>query len=76
MTNNAIHKEMKVKGQKTETVASFRYLGTSFSDDGQMLEVLSSIAQAGLPLTKLKSMWRNNNMSLGSYTEKNTMFLI
>ena len=61
MTNNAngIQKEIKVKGQKTETVASFGYLSACFSDDGHMLKVLSRIAQAGLPLTKLNSIHRS-----------------
>ena len=36
MTNNAsgINKEMKVSGQKLETVTSFEYLGLVVSDEG------------------------------------------
>ena len=36
------------------------------SDDGSKPEVLSRIAQATAALTKLKPIWRDNNISLGS----------
>ena len=35
-------------------------------DDGSKPEVLSRIAQATAALTKLKPIWRDNNISLGS----------
>ena len=60
---NGIQREIKVKGQKLGTVTSFKYLGAVVSDDGSKPEVLSRIAQA---LTKLKPIWRDNNISLGS----------
>ena len=68
MTNsaNGIQREIKVKGQKLGTVTSFQYLETVVSDDGSKPEVLSSIAQATAALTKLKPIWRDNNISLGS----------
>ena len=68
MTNNAngIQREIKVKGQKLGTVTSFKYLGAVVSDDGSKPEVLSRIAQATAALTKLKPIWRDNNISLGS----------
>ena len=68
MTNraNGIQREIKVKGQKLGTVTSFKYLGAVVSDDGSKPEVLSRIAQATAALTKLKPIWRNNNISLGS----------
>ena len=44
-----------VKGQKLGTVTSFK-----------KPEVLSRIAQATAALTKLKPIWRDNNISLGS----------
>ena len=67
MTNsaNGIQRE-KVKGQKLGTVTSFKYLGAVVSDDGSKSEVLSRIAQATAALTKLKSIWRDNNISLES----------
>ena len=68
MTNsaNGIQREIKVKGQKLDTVTSFKYLGAVVSDDGSKPEVLSRIAQATAALTKLKPIWRDNNISLGS----------
>ena len=68
MTNsaNGIQIEIKVKGQKLGTVTSFKYL---VSDDGSKPEVLSRIAQATAALTKLKPIWRDNNLSLGSKTK-------
>ena len=55
-----------VKGQVLGTVTSFKYLGAVVSDDGSKPEVLSRIAQATAALTKLKPIWRDNNISLGS----------
>ena len=68
MTNsaNGIQREIKVKGQNLGTVTSFKYLGTVVSYDGSKPEVLSRIAQATAALTKLKPIWRDNNISLGS----------
>ena len=68
MTNivNGIQREIRVKGQKLGSVTSFKYLGTVVSDDGSKPEVLSRIAQATAALTKLKPIWRDNNISLGS----------
>ena len=45
---------------------SFMYHGAVVSDDGSKSEVLSRIAQATAALTKLKPIWRDNNISLGS----------
>ena len=68
MTNsaNGIQKEIKVKGQKLGTVTSFEYLGAVVLDDGFKPEVFSRTAQATAALSKLKPIWRNNNISLGS----------
>ena len=63
---NGIQREIKVKGQKLDTVTSFKYLGAVVSDDGSKLEVLSRIEQATVALTKLKPIWRDNNISVGS----------
>ena len=71
MTNSAnrIQREIKVKRQKLGTVTSFKYLGAVVSDNGSKVEskpeVLSRIAQATAALTKLKPIWRDNNISLG-----------
>ena len=63
---NGIQREIKVKGQRLGTVTSFKYLGAVVSDDGSKPEVLSRIAQVTAALTKLKPIWRDNNISLGS----------
>ena len=67
MTNSAndIQREIKVKGQKLGIVTSFKYLGTDVSDHGSKPEVLSRIANATAALTKLKPIWRDNNIFLG-----------
>ncbi|MEW8547219.1 MAG: hypothetical protein AB2693_27225 [Candidatus Thiodiazotropha sp.] len=41
-------------------------MGAIVSDEGSKPEVLSRIAQATAALTKLKPIWRDNNISLGS----------
>ena len=62
----ASRERLNVNGQKLGTVTSFKYLGAVVSDDGFKPEVLSRIAQATAALTKLKPIWRDNNISLGS----------
>ena len=68
MTNNdtGINKDIKVKGQKLETVTSFKYLGSVVSDEGSKPEILSRIAQTTAALTKLKPVWNNGSISLSS----------
>ena len=68
MTNsaNGIQREIKIKGQKLGTVTRFKYLGAIVSVQGSKPEVLSRIAQANAALTKLKPIWRDKNISLGS----------
>ena len=61
-----IQREIKVKEQKLGTVTSFKYLGAVISDHGSKSEILSKIAQATAALTKLKLIWRDNNISIGS----------
>ena len=48
------------------SVTSFKYLGAVFLDEGFKPEVLLRIAQAAAVLTKLKPIWRDDNISLGS----------
>ena len=57
MANNTsgINKEIKVNGQKLETVRSFKYLGSVVSDKGSKPEILSRIAQTAAALTRLKT---------------------
>ena len=66
MTNsaNGFQTEIKVNGQKLGTVTSFKDLGAVVSENGSKPEFLSRIAQATAALTKLKPIWRDNNISL------------
>ena len=68
MTNNTsgINTEIKVNGQKFETVTSFKYLGSVITDEGSRPEILSRIAQATAALTKLKPVWNDRSISLNS----------
>ena len=54
VTNNAsgINKEIKVYGQKLETVTSCKYLGSAVSDEGSKPEIFSRIAQTTAALTR------------------------
>ena len=56
MTNNTngITTEIKLNGQKLETVTSFKYLGSVVIDEGSKPEILSRIAQTTAALTGLK----------------------
>ena len=68
MTNNTsgINTEIKVNGQKLETVTSFKYLGSVITDEGSKPEILSRIAQTTAALTRLKPVWNDRNISLSS----------
>ena len=56
MTNitSGVSTEIKVNGQKLETVTSFKYLGSVVSDESSKPEILSRIAQTTAALTSLK----------------------
>ena len=58
--------EIKVNGQKLETVTSFKYLGSVITDEGSKPEILSRIAQATAELTRLKPVWIDKSISLSS----------
>ena len=68
MTNNTsgINTEIKVNGQKLETVTSFKYLGSAITDVGSKPEILSRIAQTTAALTRLKPVWIDKSISLSS----------
>ena len=68
MTNNTsgINTEIKVNGQKLETVTSFKYLGSVITDLGSKSEMLSRIAQTTAALTTLKPDWIDRSISLSS----------
>ena len=68
MTNNTscINTEIKVNGQRLETVTRFKYLGSVIIDEGSTPEILSRIAQATAALTRPKPDWSDNSISLSS----------
>ena len=68
MTHNTsgINTEIKVNGQKLETVTSFKYLGSLMTDEGSQPEILSRIAQTTETLTRLKPVWIDKCISLNS----------
>ena len=57
VTNNTsgINTEIKVNGQKLETVTSFKYPDSVITDEGSKPEMLSRIAQTTAALTRLKT---------------------
>ena len=68
MTNNTsgINTEIKVNGQKLETVTSFEYLGSVITDEGSQPEILSKIVQTTAAWTRLKPVWNDGSISLSS----------
>ena len=68
MRNNTggINTEIKVNGQKLETVTRFKYLGSVITDEGSEPEILSRIAQTTVALTRLKPVWIDKSISLSS----------
>ena len=65
-TTSGNNTEIKVNGQKLETVTSFKYLGSVITDEGSKPQILSRIAQATAALTKLKPVWIDKSISLNS----------
>ena len=68
MTKNTsgINIEIKVNGQKPETVTSFKYLGSVLTDEGSKPEIFSRIAQTTAALTTLKPVLNNRSIYLCS----------
>ena len=54
MTTPVVSTEIKVNGQKLETVTNSKYLGSVITDEGSKPEILSRIAQTTAALTWLK----------------------
>ena len=68
MSNNTsdINTEIKVNGQKLETVTNFKYLGSIITDEGSKPEILCRIAQTRAALMRLKPVWNERGISLSS----------
>ena len=58
--------DVRIGGQKLETVQSFKYLGSVVTDEGSKQEIMSRIAQTIGALTKLKAIWKDKNIALSS----------
>ena len=58
--------EIKVNGQRLETVTSFKYLGSVITDEGSKPKTLSRIAQTTSAFTRLKPVWNNRSISRSS----------
>ena len=63
---NSFQREIKIKGQRLEEVENFKYLGAIISNEGSKPEILSRIAQTTAVLSRLKTIWRDKNISLAS----------
>ena len=66
INTSGINTEIKVNGQKLETVTSFKYLGSVIADEGSKPEILSRIAQTTAALTRLKSVSNDRSIYLSS----------
>ena len=68
MTHNTsgINTEIKVNGQKLETVTSFKYLSSVITDESSKPEILSRIGQVTAALARLKLVWNDRSISLSS----------
>ena len=68
MTNNinGVNKKINVRGQRLETVSTFDYLGSDFTDGGFKPEIISKIAQTTTTLTIQKTIWKDKNITLRS----------
>ena len=66
MTNSikGISIDIRIGGQKLETVQNFKYLGSVVTDEGSKQEILSKIAQTMCALTELKTIWKDKNIAL------------
>ena len=68
MTNNTsgINTEIKVNGERLETVTSFKYLCSVITDEGSKPEILSRTPQTTVALTRLKPIWIDKSISFSS----------
>ena len=68
LTDNTrgINTEIKVNGQKLETVTSFKYLRSVITNEGSKPEILSRTAQTTAALMRLKPVWNDRSVPLSS----------
>ena len=72
MTNSA----NGIQSERDKGKRAFKYHGAVVSDDGSKPEVLSRIAQATAAYTKLKPIWSDDKISLGSKVKLMCSFVI
>ena len=65
-----------IQSERDKGKKAFKYHGAVVSDDGSKPEVLSRIAQATAAYTKLKPIWSDNKISLGSKVKLMCSFVI
>ena len=63
---SGINTEIKVNGQKLDTVTSFKHLSSVITAEGSSLEILSRIAQTTAALTRLKPVLTDRSISFSS----------
>ena len=71
MTNsyaNGLQNDISVNGKVLQRVDQFLYLGALVTDNGSKSEILSRMAKAKAQssLSKLKVVWNDKNISIGS----------
>ena len=63
-TNQPTTRRIMVNGQELESVNQFKYLGAVINEEGSRTEVISRAAQTAKAMAKLKTIWRDKNISL------------
>ena len=68
MKNNTsgINTEIKMNGQRLETVTSFKYLSSTITAEGSKPDIHSRTAQAMAALTRVNPVWTYKSISLSS----------
>ena len=64
---SGINTEIKINGQKLETVTNFKYLGSVITDEGSKPEILYMIPQTTAPSTMLKPVSNDRSISVPRY---------
>ena len=64
MTNNTkgINTDIKINGQKLETITSFKYLGSVITDEGSKPKILFKIEETTAALRRLKPVWNDRSI--------------
>ena len=62
---NGIQNDININDHALDTVSTFNYLGSIISE-GSKPEILARTAQATAAMTKLKRIWKDNNIQLST----------